>query len=45
MQENRNCPIIDNKVISEDDCYETCMIAERFIKPSQLLEEIKEKKL
>ena len=44
MEENRICPLLGNKPISEDDCYETCMIAEKYIKSSLLLEEIKNKK-
>jgi hypothetical protein len=43
-QENRACPLMDGEYISEDDCYENCMIAERYIKPDFLPDKAKEKK-
>ncbi len=34
---------MDGESISEDECYETCMIAERYFKPDRLPEKVKAK--
>ena len=43
MEKDRICPLMDGECISEDDCYENCMIAERYIKPDRLPERVKAK--
>ncbi len=40
--ENRNCPLMDGESISENLCYECCMISERYFKADRLPEKIKE---
>ena len=36
---NRICPLLDNEAISDDDCYEYCLVAERLVKPDDILSE------
>ena len=44
VDNNRICPLMDGKSISEDECYENCMIAERYFKPDRLPENVNAKK-
>lgn len=43
MKKNRICPLMDGESISEDECYENCMVAERYFKPDRLPEKVKAK--
>lgn len=42
-EELRECPMMDNENISLDNCFENCMIAERYLKPDSLPEKVKSK--
>ncbi len=39
MERNRICPLLDGKSISEDNCYEYCLVAEKMLKPDRILPE------
>ncbi len=39
--ENRKCPLMDGETVSENFCFECCMVTERYIKPDSLPEKIK----
>ena len=37
MEENRiTCPLIDNKEISDADCYDVCLVANKMLKASAI---------
>ena len=39
MEENRiTCPLIDNKEISDADCYDVCLVANKMLKASAIPE-------
>jgi hypothetical protein len=40
---DRPCPLLDEKIINIDDCYENCLIAERCLKPPYYPKEINQK--
>ena len=39
MEKNRICPLLEGKSISEDACYEYCLVAENMLKPDKILPE------
>lgn len=39
MEKNRICPLLDGNSISEDACYEYCLVAEKMLKPDRILPE------
>ena len=40
---NRVCPLLDDEIISFDDCVENCTIVEGYLKPDSLPEKAKRK--
>ena len=40
---NRSCPLMDGENITEDDCYENCLVAERQLFPNGMPETAKSK--
>ena len=43
MENNRQCPLMDNNTISFTECIENCSVVEGFLKPTNLPEIARQK--
>lgn len=43
MEKNRICPLMDGERISEDECFECCLVTERYLVPDILPQKARDK--